>query len=491
MEKTLKEMLDSGDIKKGTVVALYEAGEDGKPYRVAKMLSDDLEESGDRYAFGKYFVPSTTEFNEPQYNVLVSENIGDGILREFTEKLGKGFDYEYALPEQKKFPLYDEKHVKSAVKLFDRANLSSAERAKVGHAIIRKMREYGLPTEDIGDSNGLKRYISEDADPSDVAAAVSADPAFKDAAAPIVAPDPVQDADDIAPATLSPIKAVSGIGSTIAPDDDGTGTDDDLADRVVSAYAAARAVKDTVDNHLALHGSADDAGEVQDIAADKEIEAKADAAVDAAKGAMAAATGDSTGIAESYDAVAEEIINEQVFLDDSDIAAALDKSGYKSSEKNIAIIRENLGVKYDIEDGKVVKLDEGLISTLKNWRAAHSANAEKSADENRKYGEMQHGLKSLRSIAHADYVFGKKQNHLSSQYEKLRHKEAKNNIKASIKKDFIDRQAEDSKRKIGKKEGDVFAKQLKLDEKKNDAMPHPAADVEDKPQEKMKLRKDD
>ena len=68
-----------------------------------------------------------------------------------------GRDPQFGIPEQKKFPLYDEKHVRSAIKFFNYAD--SEHRKSLAGAIISRMRKYGISTDIIGDDNELKKYV--------------------------------------------------------------------------------------------------------------------------------------------------------------------------------------------------------------------------------------------------------------------------------------------------------------------------------------------
>lgn len=70
-----------------------------------------------------------------------------------------GSDPEYGLPDKKKFPLYDEAHVKSAIKFFNYAQ--GEDKIKLAKAIKSKMNKYGISYDTIGDDNNLKQYLTE------------------------------------------------------------------------------------------------------------------------------------------------------------------------------------------------------------------------------------------------------------------------------------------------------------------------------------------
>ena len=169
---TIKEMFDNHGIKENTIVALYKEDNLGNPKRFAKILSNNLSESQyNKYNFKKYLVLSEAEFNEPSYNILVEDNVPD-IIRNLKE--GKELSdaevksREYALPEKRKFPLPDERHVRSAIRLYSHADLSPEEKSTVAHKIFSKMKKYGISTDEIGEDNPLRKYLKEDVDISEI-----------------------------------------------------------------------------------------------------------------------------------------------------------------------------------------------------------------------------------------------------------------------------------------------------------------------------------
>lgn len=68
-------------------------------------------------------------------------------------------EHKYAIPEQKKFPLPDADHVRSAIKFFN--YIDPKHEKQLARAIIRRMREYGLTFDDftVGDTNRFKKYV--------------------------------------------------------------------------------------------------------------------------------------------------------------------------------------------------------------------------------------------------------------------------------------------------------------------------------------------
>lgn len=69
---------------------------------------------------------------------------------------------KYAFPEERKFPMPDRKHVKSAIRFFNYVDPKDEE--TLAKAILARMKEYGMTFEDIGvgDENRFKNYIPKD-----------------------------------------------------------------------------------------------------------------------------------------------------------------------------------------------------------------------------------------------------------------------------------------------------------------------------------------
>lgn len=71
-------------------------------------------------------------------------------------------DKKYGIPEQKKFPLFDADHVRSAIKFFNYA--SPKYENQLAKAIIKRAKEYGVDISEmnIGDNNRFKKYLPND-----------------------------------------------------------------------------------------------------------------------------------------------------------------------------------------------------------------------------------------------------------------------------------------------------------------------------------------
>ncbi len=68
-------------------------------------------------------------------------------------------DLKYGIPEQKKFPMPDSKHVRSAIKFFNYAD--PAYEKQLAKAILKRMEEYGMSFDEfeVGDENRFKKYV--------------------------------------------------------------------------------------------------------------------------------------------------------------------------------------------------------------------------------------------------------------------------------------------------------------------------------------------
>lgn len=66
---------------------------------------------------------------------------------------------KYAFPEERKFPMPDRKHVKSAIRFFNYVDPKDEE--TLANAILARMKEYDMKPEDlnVGDENRFKKYL--------------------------------------------------------------------------------------------------------------------------------------------------------------------------------------------------------------------------------------------------------------------------------------------------------------------------------------------
>ena len=91
-------------------------------------------------------------FGQDMSNLSHGEELSDEELKK----------RKYAFPEQRKFPMPDAKHVKSAIKFFNYVDPKDEE--TLANYILARMKEYGMKLEDlnVGDENRFKKYLPKD-----------------------------------------------------------------------------------------------------------------------------------------------------------------------------------------------------------------------------------------------------------------------------------------------------------------------------------------
>ena len=94
------------------------------------------------------------------YVSLYNGTISESSLLEM--KRSELDDSEFGLPELRKYPMPDKDHVLSAIKFF---NYVSPENEKeLARNIKKKMKQYNISPDRVGDKNRLKKYLTEDMD---------------------------------------------------------------------------------------------------------------------------------------------------------------------------------------------------------------------------------------------------------------------------------------------------------------------------------------
>lgn len=71
----------------------------------------------------------------------------------------ENLEQKFGVPEQKKFPMPDAKHVRSAIRFFNYVDPSHEK--ELAKAILARMEEYGMNFDEfeVGDANRFKKYI--------------------------------------------------------------------------------------------------------------------------------------------------------------------------------------------------------------------------------------------------------------------------------------------------------------------------------------------
>lgn len=67
---------------------------------------------------------------------------------------------DFGLPEQKKYPMPDKAHVLAAIRMFNHVEPEYEE--ELARNIIRKMDEYKIPYDTVGENNRLRKYLPKD-----------------------------------------------------------------------------------------------------------------------------------------------------------------------------------------------------------------------------------------------------------------------------------------------------------------------------------------
>ena len=109
--------------------------------------------------------------------ILFTDKTGGDILKDFilnesvdevyeekamTSKERNDLDNEdFGIPEVRKYPLHDKKHVEQAIKMFN--HVEKKYEAELADNLLDAMERYHISTDVVGDNNRLKKYIKEDA----------------------------------------------------------------------------------------------------------------------------------------------------------------------------------------------------------------------------------------------------------------------------------------------------------------------------------------
>ena len=69
-------------------------------------------------------------------------------------------DSVFGIPQERKYPMPDEKHTRSAIKLFNHVDPKYEE--QLAKAVIKNMKKYGIDGSAVGPNNRLRKYLPED-----------------------------------------------------------------------------------------------------------------------------------------------------------------------------------------------------------------------------------------------------------------------------------------------------------------------------------------
>ena len=69
-------------------------------------------------------------------------------------------DSVFGIPQERKYPMPDEKHTRSAIKLFNHVEPKYEE--QLAKAVIKNMKKYGIDGSVVGPNNRLRKYLPKD-----------------------------------------------------------------------------------------------------------------------------------------------------------------------------------------------------------------------------------------------------------------------------------------------------------------------------------------
>jgi len=66
-------------------------------------------------------------------------------------------DSDFGIPSQRRYPMPDKPHVLAAIRFFNKVD--AEHEAELARNIKRKMKEYGIPSDAVGPTNRLQKYL--------------------------------------------------------------------------------------------------------------------------------------------------------------------------------------------------------------------------------------------------------------------------------------------------------------------------------------------
>ena len=110
-----------------------------------------------------YMEPSVSYYMNIRENTLISEFEESILIDEFADinedslLMESADDKNYGIPELKKFPMPDAKHVKSAIKFFN--YVDSEHEEELANAIKRNIKKFGITGINVGSKNRFSKYV--------------------------------------------------------------------------------------------------------------------------------------------------------------------------------------------------------------------------------------------------------------------------------------------------------------------------------------------
>jgi hypothetical protein len=152
----------SGIMEPNKIVSVVCGGKE-----VWKGLTEDAAKLDSKYDFVGFdnTIYESADFSAPDYRIIAT-------LKENRLPADRKKDPEFGVPSKEKFPLFDKDHVLSAMRFFNYVDKEDEE--QLAGAILAKMKEYGIPTDRIGEDNKLRNHIPAEEPKEDLAEASSA-----------------------------------------------------------------------------------------------------------------------------------------------------------------------------------------------------------------------------------------------------------------------------------------------------------------------------
>ena len=105
--------------------------------------------------------PFTPEDLKNPVNIEVyEESVAYNYINEASIKRSEVDAKDFGVPSQKKFPMTDEKHVKSAIKFFNYVDKEHEE--ELAKNIKKKIKQYGITDISVGEKNRFSKYYKSE-----------------------------------------------------------------------------------------------------------------------------------------------------------------------------------------------------------------------------------------------------------------------------------------------------------------------------------------
>lgn len=76
------------------------------------------------------------------------------------EKLKQSERTDFGIPSQQKYPMPDKAHVLAAIRMFN--HVDRRHERELARNINKKMKQYGISADQVGEKNRLKQYLTEE-----------------------------------------------------------------------------------------------------------------------------------------------------------------------------------------------------------------------------------------------------------------------------------------------------------------------------------------